>query len=589
VAQAYARGVSLDWERFAAPYRYRKVALPTYPFQRERYWVNLKQKSEAQQERVEHWERALAAGRRQADFAPMDLRIDSFPAKWASLEQLSLKYMSQTLRQFGLYGRAGETHTATDVVAAAGIQPVYTKLMGRWLERLASAGLLEAQTGRYTARSPLSSDVAAARAVAQEAMRDYPAMFDYVELCGSKLADVLCGRESALETLFPSGSSRITDGLYQSSVVARYFNEIVRSVVQSVASGTQSLSILEIGGGTGGTTSLLLPALNAARTRYVFTDVGKLFLVQASKKFAQHAFVEYAVLDIERPPVTQGFAEHAFDVVVAANVLHATPDLATTLRNARSLLAPGGVLVMLETTDHPIWLDITTGLIEGWQKYSDPLRAAHPLLDAGQWAAMLPGCGFEAVEAFPSAQGATGILGQHVIIARVPGSAATQSAFAPGALVDARVAITARDSSSDAVSLRAQLDSAAPHLRMEMLLALVGSEVAAVLGLDAAHQPAPEQRLMEFGVDSLMAVELRNRLAQRLALTRKLTATLIFDYPTVAAIATHLATDVLEYTPSEREQPVRPVPAARPSSAAQIEELAEDQAEAMLLDKLSRL
>jgi hypothetical protein len=94
---------------------------------------------------------------------------------------------------------------------------------------------------------------------------------------------------------------------------------------------------------------------------------------------------------------------------------------------------------------------------------------------------------------------------------------------------------------------------------------------------------------MDFGVDSLMAVELRNRLAQRLALTRKLTATLIFDYPTVAAIARHLATDVLEYTSSDREQPVRPAPATRSSSAAQIEELAEEQAEAMLLDKLSRL
>src|SRR5262249_42581922 len=40
VAQVYARGVALNWERFASPYRYRKVALPTYPFQRERYWVS---------------------------------------------------------------------------------------------------------------------------------------------------------------------------------------------------------------------------------------------------------------------------------------------------------------------------------------------------------------------------------------------------------------------------------------------------------------------------------------------------------------------------------------------------------------------
>jgi acyl carrier protein len=121
---------------------------------------------------------------------------------------------------------------------------------------------------------------------------------------------------------------------------------------------------------------------------------------------------------------------------------------------------------------------------------------------------------------------------------------------------------------------------------MEMLATLVSEEVADILGLDAEHQPAPDQRLMEFGVDSLMAVELRNRLAQRLALTEKLTATLIFDYPTVAAIVKHLAVDVLGYS---RGALARPAPPAQTFSAKQIEQLAEEEAEAKLLEKLSRL
>ncbi|HVY79496.1 MAG TPA: acyl carrier protein, partial [Steroidobacteraceae bacterium] len=103
---------------------------------------------------------------------------------------------------------------------------------------------------------------------------------------------------------------------------------------------------------------------------------------------------------------------------------------------------------------------------------------------------------------------------------------------------------------------------------------------------------APEQRLMDFGVDSLMAVELRNRLARRLALTRKLTATLIFDYPTVSAIAKHLATDVLRYASAAREEEQRSAAApagVRTTTAAQIEQMAEEEAEAMLLEKLSRL
>ena len=39
LAALYVRGVPLDWAAFDRPYPRRKVSLPTYPFQRERYWV----------------------------------------------------------------------------------------------------------------------------------------------------------------------------------------------------------------------------------------------------------------------------------------------------------------------------------------------------------------------------------------------------------------------------------------------------------------------------------------------------------------------------------------------------------------------
>ena len=73
------------------------------------------------------------------------------------------------------------------------------------------------------------------------------------------------------------------------------------------------------------------------------------------------------------------------NVVVAANVLHATRDLRATVDRARSLLAPGGLLVLSETTRHPHYFDITTGLIEGWQSFDDDLRADNPLIGAERW------------------------------------------------------------------------------------------------------------------------------------------------------------------------------------------------------------
>ncbi len=348
------------------------------------------------------------------------------------LDELSVAYVAHACLQLGWRFVPGERFSTEAMSTRWGVVPRHHRLFGRLLEMLAEEGILERvgdawetlltpedirlcqETGETDPRAQMRRLLAESPSAEAELVM--------LDRCGSRLARVLRGEEDPLPLLFAEGEAITAATLYRDSPGAHLMNTLAQKAVSIALSHLpqdRELRILEIGAGTGGTTAYVLPHLPAARTDYLFTDISPQFTAQAQEKFQAHPFVRCQTLDIEQSPETQGFADHSADLVLAANVLHATRDLRQSLAHIRQLLASSGLAILLEGTAAIRFIDLIFGMTEGWWRFADTaVRPSHPLLSATRWQELLLETGFEHAAALTDTDGI--LSTQAVIMAQSP-------------------------------------------------------------------------------------------------------------------------------------------------------------------------
>jgi pyochelin synthetase len=195
--------------------------------------------------------------------------------------------------------------------------------------------------------------------------------------------------------------------------------DAIRRVAEAWPEG-KPLRILEVGAGYGTLTKHVLPLL-PGHAEYTFTDISTYFTERAREQFAEYPFVGFDLFDVDKSADIQGFDSKAFDIVIAGSMLHDAKRIERSVRNLRSVLAPGGVLLLVEQTEFHDWFDLTMGLQQGFDGYEDTdLRSAHPLLDAATWRSELSRAGFADTAVLTPAGSGMAAVGFDVIVGHAP-------------------------------------------------------------------------------------------------------------------------------------------------------------------------
>ncbi len=470
-AALYVLGCELDMDGFSSIAAANTVALPTYPFERERYWLDPvtedRSKPNAGKKNLDQdnpagspldtpynptadpriadvdkwiydlvWESKPLSRKTSRSTARLDddligsLAVTPASEDLVRVERLmsAMKpvyatYILRALQDAGLSPLPTAAFSLDELSQRLKIIPTRRRVLGRMLAILAEDRILERTADRF--RIVDFCPRPEAELALDKLSAEYPEMLTEINIlkrCGKKLSAVLRGEYDPMQLVFADGSIGEAEKIYEQSPVCRFFNDkaakVVRSSVESITE--RPARILEIGGGTGATTVPILSTLADKNIEYVFTDVSQVFLSRARVKFSKTSSMSYRILDIENDPLGQGFEAGAYDIVIAANVLHATADLRQTLAHIRAILASGGMLLLVEGVRPDRWLDLTFGLTDGWWRSRDVnLRPEHPMVSAESWVRLLKEAGIGSSRTISYVLGDGSSSQQTVIVAQV--------------------------------------------------------------------------------------------------------------------------------------------------------------------------
>lgn len=314
------------------------------------------------------------------------------------------------------------------------VAPAMRKVFARLASKLAARGLLTEKGGKYKPTKAFAPAADSASEMLKRFIAEHPGHLPEGQLCAftcAELGPILRGEKDAVQILFSGAGAELLDQFYGDGLLSSHWMAALTRAVQETARTLpegRGLRILEIGAGTAGLASQMLPMLERGVHSYTFTDVSAGFFPGANQKLAAFPEVECKIFDLEKSPTEQGFELGDYDFIVGTNVLHAVADVRSTLASLHQLLKPGGTLMFVDVATPQLWTEAVFGLTSGWWHLTDhDLRPEQPLLQRAQWEAVLREVGFAETCSIPGIHVQDG-EGQIAVLARKASASVPQAA-----------------------------------------------------------------------------------------------------------------------------------------------------------------
>ncbi|TFB04979.1 Asperfuranone polyketide synthase [Trichoderma ghanense] len=230
---------------------------------------------------------------------------------------------------------------------------------------------------------------------------------EMIRLLGSQLVHILRGELTPADVM--EQDKNLLSRFYSETPRAKRTSSQLSGLLRHLVHKNPRARIIEIGASTGGVTGSALGVLGTAASGgphaslYHYTDISDRGFDAAREAFGAWAgILAFDVFDVVRDPADQGFTLGSYDVVIASHTISSTTAaIDSVLDNIRSLIKPGGTLLLTENVTPSIEVQFIQGLFPSWwssERSSEQGAEPSPLFSVPLWDRSLRQAGFTGID-----------------------------------------------------------------------------------------------------------------------------------------------------------------------------------------------